>query len=56
MIYYEGYKISLNDYNYDNGLHTKYVFYNIDNSDDPHLHGTGMSVEDCEKQIDELIW
>jgi hypothetical protein len=53
MINYKGYNILINDYNYEHLESVKYLFYNTNDCDKP--GGTGSSIENCKKQIDELI-
>lgn len=52
MVNYKGYDILINDYNYEHLESVKYLFYNTNDCDEP--GGTGSSIEDCKKQIDEL--
>jgi len=53
MINYKGYEIIINDYNYEHLESVKYLFHNTNDYDES--GGTGSSIEDCKKQIDELI-
>jgi hypothetical protein len=53
MVDYKGYKILINDYNYEHLESVKYLFYNTNNCDEP--GGTGSSIEDCKQQINYLV-
>ena len=54
MIEYKGFDIYENEFYFAKHPETKFVFFLKDwDEDDP--HGNGESVEDCKKQIDEII-
>lgn len=52
-VQYEGYLIVENEFYYFKYPQFKFLFHNLNDSDQP--SGNGATIEDCKMQIDELL-
>lgn len=51
---YNGYLIKVNDYRNSKHKNCDFIFHNLNDCDEP--IGTGESIADCKKQINEIIF